>query len=597
LRAKWKAGQLFDVAGGLPGNIAHRDVLERELGELDRHVDAVADLLLAESVHQIVRGSTMASGAGLDALAQGTRPPDPDVGKGVTGGTTLTHRLAIILGATPPALPAGWPASPTPRAACEPRLDGWVATLLGDPRTARCRVRYATRAGTTQTVTVGFEELALRPLDVLSIAKAVMADPAASDLDRRVLFAAFGDAVPADAAEGASFSIVYEADPSWDRATTRAIPELLDVANAIARALGGMRPLGAVDLVLPENASTVKTSALDVTEAFTRAQSARTALMQIQTDLAAAIAAASASEMRTHMRAASAFGIAAAFPALPSGTQEGGVDALPLADQAKSVVADIVSRLGVASRVAGSDPEGLARSVFGRDFQLIEGFTFPSPGGTELARAIANGSIVTGGDARVVDRFVAQAMRVREALGRWRLMRILAEAGGAPPATFEIAQLPNDLSASWVALPPKPGEERLSGKLSLALHSPAGAIDTTTTMYGLFMDEWVETIPNEREHTGIAFRHEDTAGEAAQTILIAVPPTTAATWDLDSLEAILNETLDLAKVRAVDLELLDPIAQLAPTIFLAANAGDDTISTVLKAKFDATILAAPGGAS
>jgi hypothetical protein len=192
----------------------------------------------------------------------------------------------------------------------------------------------------------------------------------------------------------------------------------------------------------------------------------------------------------------------------------------------------------------------------------------------------------------VFDRWLAQVLRVREPLGRWRTMRILAEASGAPPATFGLAQLPNEPGASWVALPPNPNEERKSGKVSLALHAPTGALVVSAALYGLFLDEWVETIPNAREHTGIALRHEDTAGEAAQTILVAVPPTTAETWDLDSLQAIVSETLDLAKVRAVDLELIDPLAQLAPTIFLAANAGDDTIATVLKTKFDPTILQA-----
>src|SRR5205823_1333715 len=173
----------------------------------------------AESLHQVVRGSTMASGAGLDALAQGTRPPDPDVGKGRTGGTTLTHRLAVVLGPMPAPGPPGWPAAATARAACEPRLDGWIASLLGDPRAVKCRVRYNTTASTTRTVTVTFDQLAVRPLDVVALAKAVAADPAASELDRRVLHAAFGDSAPADAATGGSFTIVYEADPSWDRVT------------------------------------------------------------------------------------------------------------------------------------------------------------------------------------------------------------------------------------------------------------------------------------------------------------------------------------------------------------------------------------------
>jgi hypothetical protein len=197
-----------------------------------------------------------------------------------------------------------------------------------------------------------------------------------------------------------------------------------------------------------------------------------------------------------------------------------------------------------------------------------------------------------GGDAHTVDRWLTGATRVRDALGRWRMLRILAEATGAKPTTWNLAQLPHQPGASWVALAPNANEERVSGKLSLVLHSPGTMPDPVTgTWYGLFLDEWVETIPNASEHTGIAFRHEDTAGEAAQTILVAVPPNPAVpSWDFDSLVAIINETLDLAKVRALDLEALDPLAQIIPTIYLATNPGDETISTILNVIADPLIL-------
>ncbi len=44
---------------------------------------------------------------------------------------------------------------------------------------------------------------------------------------------------------------------------------------------------------------------------------------------------------------------------------------------------------------------------------------------------------------------------------------------------------------------------------------------------------------------------------------------------------MVNETLDLAKLRGVDGELLGELGQLLPGIYLAANASDDTISTRL----------------
>jgi hypothetical protein len=60
--------------------------------------------------------------------------------------------------------------------------------------------------------------------------------------------------------------------------------------------------------------------------------------------------------------------------------------------------------------------------------------------------------------------------------------------------------------------------------------------------------------------------------------LLAVPPKPAQTWDLESVAAILNETADLAQVRAVDLELLGALGQLIPAIYLPTDEANNTIS-------------------
>jgi hypothetical protein len=608
LRTKWKTGRLFGSPDGLPTDIAHRAVLEQELARLDRIVDAVADLLLAESVHQVVRGSTMASSAGLDALAQGVRPPEPHVGRAPTGGITLTHRLALVLGATPMPLLDGWASTATPRAATEPRLDGWVGSLLGDPREVRCRVRYpdATTGQPDHEVTVTLDQLQLRPLDVLALAHATATEPQASELDRRVLHAAFGDTVPADAAPNGPFTIVYEADPAWDRAATRTIPELLDVANALGRVVGGMRPLTPLDVVVPEQASTADQATIQAAELQTRVGTAHSGLDALRANLQAAVdaipattpqtppTAAQAAELRTQLRAAAAYGIAAAFPGFIAGPQEGSVATLPLLDQARGVLADITKRLADFARVApaATDPATVqvqhhalqAQALFGRDFIALSGFAWPAAAtaGQELSQALTQSPELIGADPHVVDRWLQQASRVREPLGRWRMLRLLAEANATPPATWDVAQLPYVPGASWVALPPNANEQRGSGRVSLVLHRPtAPPPDPTRPWYGLFLDEWVETIPNASEHTGIAFRYDDTGGEAAQTILVAVSPTIEQGWSFDVLVAVVNETLDLAKLRGVDGELLGDLGQLLPGIYLAANASDDTISTRL----------------
>jgi hypothetical protein len=64
--------------------------------EASQLLDAAADLLTAESVYQMVRGNPRAATAGLDALSQGTRPPDPQVAHTPIAGTAISHRVALF---------------------------------------------------------------------------------------------------------------------------------------------------------------------------------------------------------------------------------------------------------------------------------------------------------------------------------------------------------------------------------------------------------------------------------------------------------------------------------------------------------------------
>ncbi len=128
--------------------------------------DAVADLAMAESVHQVASGNYERAGAVLDTYSKGTFPATPDVVRTPRSGVTLTHRAALHLpvglaaerrgpdlaaraGPSPPSTP-GWPTySPTPSA--------WRARSPSRTR----------REGRTSTHVVTQADLGLAPLDLL----------------------------------------------------------------------------------------------------------------------------------------------------------------------------------------------------------------------------------------------------------------------------------------------------------------------------------------------------------------------------------------------------------------------------------------------
>lgn len=211
LRRAWIEAAIPWGTAELSATGADRDSVTQILRELDRSIDAIADVLTAEAVHQLLRRNTAAGGATLDTLAAGFRAPDPDIVRSPRSGTTLTHRVALLLG-TPP-VAAGWTASPTPRALAEPHLDGWLGELLGDPTTIRCRVRHAAPLdGDPDHVVesvVSLTALDLRPLDLLAMTRR---DDGGIDgeLHDRIVFAALGDA------PHAGVEVDLAAAPTWD---------------------------------------------------------------------------------------------------------------------------------------------------------------------------------------------------------------------------------------------------------------------------------------------------------------------------------------------------------------------------------------------
>jgi len=116
------------------------------------------------------------------------------------------------------------------------------------------------------------------------------------------------------------------------------------------------------------------------------------------------------------------------------------------------------------------------------------------------------------------------------------------------------------------------------GKLSLAVQS-AAPVDARQPLAGLLIDEWVEVVPGATETTGISFQYNQPNAAPPQTILIAVPPEVGVPWTIWSLQQVLLETFDLARIRAVDPDALDEVGHYLPALYFALNTAGHTVST------------------
>lgn len=129
--------------------------------------DALADLALAEGVHQAVQGNYDRVASTIEAYTTGNFPPEPQVVQTPPAGVGLTHRFGIQL---KPGLAA--PSGATPRAQAEPAIDDWLKTFLPGLNKIACTVVWNDPiTGTPQKQVVTLADLDLRSLDVLYLLK------------------------------------------------------------------------------------------------------------------------------------------------------------------------------------------------------------------------------------------------------------------------------------------------------------------------------------------------------------------------------------------------------------------------------------------
>lgn len=546
--------------------------IEAAFAVVDEMIDATSDLLTAESVHQLLRGNTSAASASFDALSRGGRAPDPEFARGRRSGAHVTHRAAVVLAAKPT---TAWDSiAATPRSTTEPWLNAWMADLLGDPTEIRCRASFLDAAGASVVREIWLTELgvptgapayALQAYDTVELLGAEDPFVAGSEVERRIKEVVLG----AEAA-ATEITMLYGRDPSWDL-STRSFDEIAEFARAIRRLVAGSRVLGLEDLALPEQS----TQATHVAPVWPDINPARLEMAAVKIDLETALdPVGSALELRNALRRASRFGIPSAFPLSLVGA--GDAELRSLREQARSVLAEVTGRDDEAS--GAGDSSLAAKALFGRDFVLLP--TVNLPDATEIARALTLGA-TSSGTASDKRRWFQQSARVREGMARLRRFSLAAGALRGTTLDFEIAQLPAAEGAQWGALPYGPGETRPSRVTGLAIHAPYGVVPDGTWR-GLVVDEWVERIPAPAEDTAIALHYDDPGAEAPQALLLAVPPVLGTPWSADALVDTISETLDLAKIRCVDSELLPTLGQFLPAIYLSGNFADDTIVTHIK---------------
>jgi hypothetical protein len=505
-----------------------------------------------------MRGNYARGGGLLDALSRGDHPPEPEVIRTDPTGRDVTHRIATLLVGDPAAAGAGV------RARVEPQLDAWIGSQLPDPTAVRCTASFVDVAGATQKTVVRLDDLDLDPLDLLALADGAEVG-AGSELEQRIAHAARG----AWGADPPELTLDFERDGSWASGEVSFV-ELLLVARALRDLAGHARPLRSADLFEPG-----RPDAAEQEDLSTRAGIAVAALDAAVTALGAAV---TATALRVALLDAAALGAMGSIPVSRFGADVETTAALQA--QVVSVLAELTKREAAATSAA--DPVEQIEAVLGESFVVLPRFRLGATAdGTELEAALAATAQLLGTDVDAPARWLQQLTHVRAAVSRIDAADTLAAlVSGAEQPDFQIAQWPplEPGPDRWLALAPQAGDPpQPSGRVALAARLSKG-FDPAEWLSGLLLDEWVERVPDPVQATGVAFHYEDPGARAPQALLVAVCPDERPGWDDDLLLDTLNESLDLAKIRSVDLEALNDLGQVIPALWFAFNPDGQTVS-------------------
>jgi len=574
---------------------ASADELEkmvRELNALGDAIDGLGDALTAEAAYQMARGNTSRIASTLAAIAHGDAPaPELEVARIPRSGIALTHRL-LMLWSDKPTATTGWAAASTSaRASAEPMLNAWAARLLGDPRKVRCVIERIddTSGAVAETRVLRLSDLQLTPLDVVygveTVAGPRRADTSPDDVEQRLLYVARHQ--EGGFAPQANLRIQH-ARPADLAGAELTLLDVLEQARAAQRLLSNARAADAEDLNPPERAGA---GTLDLAELEARTVKGEAALNAAHKALDALVkkgAASTADALRTAMLKLGSFGLSPSVPAITAGDDAPTREAL--LQQAAALLKQAGTRLdqGASLRDAAASSESRVRldrliermrAVFGAAFVVLPRFTCDNAAASELASALAATALTQGGDPLAAHTWFTRSARVRDPVARLAACLRGAEVlNTGERLNLRVAQLPFVSGERWVGLPCEPNAEPPSGKLSLVLQLPA-TLDTALPLCGLAVDEWIEVVPSRRETTAITFQYNPPDACAPQSVLLAVPPVPEEAWTIAGLHRVLAETLDLAKLRAIDPEALTGTAQYLPALYLAFNAKDDVVST------------------
>jgi hypothetical protein len=586
----------------------------KERDNIKNSLDALKDLLVAESAYQLAMGNFERAAAVIKSVSDGTMVSDIEVVNTARGtNLSITNKMVIQFNQGSAALPASWGAvQVTLRSTLEPELNAWIATLIGDPTKIRCVVKAVDKegnvlmdAGSEIQSEVSIKSLNIQAIDIMYLTKTSTDEYGISEFESRVrhVFAQdklLGDDVIVKIEFGNRGSVIPPSDLS-----VKSFAEILPMLDTVRNLISGSRPIHARDytpasknlVAAPENPENYNITELSarIDNHFEEMKLLFLALETAYSNMKNTPDAAHVSVVRSGIIRIADAGFSDAFPMTFFGSNDREIELL--SKQAESLLDrfDVLSASynklftelpGSANAVKKVQTlSAMSRLFTGEDFVVLPKFNFANTSDIQNSfndtTQLLSHSVGERGNTLVVEEWIHGLSNVRPKMHMMEVLGVYNDTFNEVDFDCRPIQLPYRNNDTWLAVEYPTGTKIDHDTLSIVLYTPQG-FSAAQPQSGLIIDEWVEVVPQREEVTALTFNYNQPNSTPPQAILLALAPVLKEKWTWEELVEVIRDTFYRAKMRAVEPDQIDAelglLNTLLPAIISEFSTGKNSIS-------------------
>lgn len=217
---------------------------------------------------------------------------------------------------------------------------------------------------------------------------------------------------------------------------------------------------------------------------------------------------------------------------------------------------------------AAATPSAAASALFGSPTVVAGSMAAPEPVVTALSAQEG-----LGVDHPTLGRWLSDTGRVRASAGALDEACLLDELAGVDDVALRAGQTPltpfapdgtHATDRSWVG---RPFPDAL-GPLPVVSYVVAGGLDGDM-VHGIVLDSWTEVIPDDDGVGAVAANLSAPDSRPPNLVLLAVPAVHDAVWTSEALFSVIDEAVELAQCRLIDLDASQRVPGVLPACYIA----------------------------